>query len=90
MNLSGILLQIKSPVVIAVFLIALFEEVFVEFLVDYLAVSRNIWLYILLKFLLMFLAKDKNSYPFTYICIYIYPFTHLLVQLNNAFILFNY
>ena len=41
MNLSGILLQIKSPVVIAVFLIALFEEVFVEFLVDYLAVSRN-------------------------------------------------
>ena len=42
MNLSGILLQIKSPVVIAVFLIALFEEVFVEFLVDYLAVSRNI------------------------------------------------
>ena len=90
MNLSGILLQIKSPVVIAVFLIALFEEVFVEFLVDYLAVSRNIWLYILLKFLLMFLAKDKNSYRFTYICIYIYSFTHLLVQLNNAFILFNY
>ena len=40
-NLSAILLQIKSPMVITVFLIALFEAVFLAFVIDYLAVSRN-------------------------------------------------
>ena len=58
---------IKSPVASAVFWIALFETVFITSAVDCLALSRRFWLYLLLKFLPMFLAKDKNQYPFTYI-----------------------
>ena len=42
--LSAILLPIKSPVTSAVFLIALFEAVFIESVVDFLALSRGLWL----------------------------------------------
>ena len=66
--LSAILLPIKSPVASAVFWIALFDAAFIASAVDFLALSRSFWpYYLLLKFLLMFLAKDKNSYAFTYI-----------------------
>ena len=65
--LPAILLSIKSPVASAVFLIALFEAVFIASVVDYLALSRSLWLYLLVKLLPMFLTKDKNPYPFTYI-----------------------
>ena len=58
--LSAILFPIKSPVASAVFWIALFETVFIAFVVGFLALSRSFWLYLLLKFLPMFLAKDKN------------------------------
>ena len=63
--LSAIWLPIKSPVAWAVFWIALFEAVFITSVVDFLALSRRFWLYLLLKFLPMFLAKDKNPYPLT-------------------------
>ena len=62
--LSAILLPIKSPVASAVFWIAFFEAVFIASVV---AVSKLFYLCLLLKFLLIFLAKDKNPYPFTYI-----------------------
>ena len=62
-----ILLPIKSPVAYAVFWIPLFEAVFIASVVDFIVLSRSFWLYLLLKFLSMFLAKDKNSYSFTYI-----------------------
>ena len=65
--LSTILLPTKSPVASAVFWITLFEAVFIASVVDFLAVSISFWLYLLLKFLLIFLAKEKNPYPFTYI-----------------------
>ena len=65
--LSAILLPIKSPVAYAVFWTALCDAVFIASLADFLAVSINFWLYLLLKFLSMFLAKDKNPYPLTYI-----------------------
>ena len=65
--LSAILLPIKSPVASAVFWTALFEAVFIASVVDFLTVSRSFWLYLLFKFLPMFLAKDKNPYPLTYV-----------------------
>ena len=65
--LSAILLPTKSPVAYAVFWTALCDAVFIASLADFLAVSINFWLYLLLKFLPMFLAKDKNPYPLTYI-----------------------
>ena len=65
--LSAILLPIKSPVASAVFLIALFDVGFIASVVNFLALSRSFWPYLLLKLLSMFLAKDKNPYPFTYI-----------------------
>ena len=49
--LSAILLPIKSTVASAVFWVALFEAVFIASAVDFLAVSRNFWLYVLLNFL---------------------------------------
>ena len=64
--LSAILLPIKSLVASAVFWIALFEAVFIASVADFLVVSIIYWLYLLLKFLPMFLTKDKNPYPFTY------------------------
>ena len=39
--LSAILLPIKSPVASPIFLIALFEAVFTEFVVDFFAISRS-------------------------------------------------
>ena len=46
--LSAILLPIKSPAASAVLRIALFEAVFIASVVDFLAVSRSFWLYLLL------------------------------------------
>ena len=67
--LSAILLPIKSPVDSAVF-----DAVFIASVLDFFTLSRSFWLYLLLKFLVtlftclpMLLAKDKNSYHFTYI-----------------------
>ena len=65
--LSAILLPIKSAVASAVFWIALFEAIFIASVVYFFAVSIIFWLYLLLKFLPMLFAKDKNPYPFTYI-----------------------
>ena len=65
--LSAILSPIKSPVASGVFSISLFEAVFIASVVDFFALSRKFWLYLLLKFLPMFLAKDKNPYHFIYI-----------------------
>ena len=58
--LSTIFLPIKTPVASAVFWTALFEAVFIASVVDILAPSRSFWPYLLLKFLPLFLAKDKN------------------------------
>ena len=69
--LSAIFLPIKSPVASTGFWIALFEAVFITSAVDFWVLSRSSWLYLLLKSLPMFLAKDKNPYPFTYILSYI-------------------
>ena len=60
--LSEILFQIKSPVPSAVFWINLFEAVLSAFIAGFLAWSRSFWLYLLLKFLLLFLPI---FYPFT-------------------------
>ena len=65
--LSAILLPIKSPVASAVFWITLFEAVFIASVVYFFALSRGFWPNLLLKFLPMFFAKDKNPYTFTYI-----------------------
>ena len=65
-TLSAFFFTIKSLVASAVFWTALFEAVFIASAVDYFALSIGFWPYLLLKFLLMFLAKDKNPYPFTY------------------------
>ena len=65
--LSAILLPIKSPVASAVFWIALFEAGFIACVVDFLALLRSFWQYLLLKLLPMFLAKNKTPYPYTYI-----------------------
>ena len=67
--LLAILLPIKSPVVSVAFLIILFVEVLRASVADCLAWSRRYWLYLPLKFLLIFLliffptllAKYKNS-----------------------------
>ena len=48
--LSAILLPIKSPVASAVFWIALFEAVFIASVIDFLALSRTFWPYLLFKF----------------------------------------
>ena len=74
--LSAVLLPIKSQVASAVFWIALFDAVFVASVVDFLALSRSFGPYLMLKCVPMFLAKDKNPYPFT----------DLLVQLNISFL----
>ena len=58
--LSAVLLPIKSPVGSAIFWIALFEAVFIASVVDFLAVSRGFWLYLVLKCVPMFSAKDKS------------------------------
>ena len=47
--LPAILLPIKSPVASAAFWIALFDAVFIASVVDFLALSRSIWPYLLLK-----------------------------------------
>ena len=65
--LSAIFLPIKSPVASAGFWVALFEAVVIASVLDFLALSRSFSLYLLLKFLPMFLANDKNPYPFTYL-----------------------
>ena len=65
--LSAILLPVKSPVVSAVFWIAVYDAVFIASVVAFLALSISFWPYLLLKLLPIFLAKDKNPYPFTYI-----------------------
>ena len=49
--LLAILLPIKPPVASAAFWIALFEAVFIPSVVDFLALSRSFWPYLLLKFL---------------------------------------
>ena len=63
--LPALLLPIKSPVASAVFWIALFETVYNAFVAGCLPWSKSFWLYLLLNFLLkflpIFLAKDKNS-----------------------------
>ena len=61
--LSAILLPTKSPVVSAVFCIALLEAVFIASVADFLAVSTSFFQYLLL----ILLAKYMNPYPFTYI-----------------------
>ena len=59
--LSVILLPIKSPVASAFFFwVALFDAVFIASVVDVLALSKRFWLYLLLKLLPMFLAKNEN------------------------------
>ena len=65
--LSALLLPIKSPVASAVYWIVLFDAAFIASAVDYLALSRSFWPYLLLKLLPMFLVKNKNPYPLTYI-----------------------
>ena len=65
--LSPILLPVKSLVASVVFCIALFESVFIASVVDFLALSRSFWPYFLFNCPPMFLAKDKNPYPFTYV-----------------------
>ena len=55
--LSTILFPIKSPVAFSVFWISLFEAAFIASVVDFLALSRTFWLYLLLKCVPMFLAK---------------------------------
>ena len=66
--LSAILLPIKSTVASAVFLFAFLMAVLSGSAADYLVWSRSFWLYLLLKFSLIFLpiflpmllAKDKK------------------------------
>ena len=69
--LSAFLLPVKSPGVSAVFWIALFGAVFIASAIDFVALSRRFWPYLLLRLLAalvacvpMFLGKDKNPYPF--------------------------
>ena len=50
----AILLPIKLTVASAVFRIALFEAVFIASAVDFLALLRSFWLYLLLNFYLSF------------------------------------
>ena len=57
---SAILLTIKSPVASAVFLIALFEAVFITYVVDFIALSRGFRLNLFFKFLLIFLANGQS------------------------------
>ena len=72
-TLSAIFLPIKSPVASGAFWIALFETVLSALIADYLAWLVSLWLYLLLKFLLIFLpmlllifvGKDKNPCLFT-------------------------
>ena len=64
--LSSILLPIKSPVASTAFWIALFEAVSITTAVDYFALSRSFWPYLLLNCVPMFFEKDKNRYPFIY------------------------
>ena len=62
-----LLLPIKSLVAFAVFRIAFFQAVFSASVIEFLALSKSFLLYLLLRFLPIFLAKDKNPKPFTYI-----------------------
>ena len=63
-----ILLPTKSPpVASAIFWIAHFEEIFIASVVDFFALSRRFQPYLLLNYVPMFFANDKNPYPFTYI-----------------------
>ena len=66
-TIVAMLLPIKSPVTSSNFWIALFEIVFIAFVVDFLALSRSFWLYVLLKFLPILLENDKMPQPFSYI-----------------------
>ena len=84
--LSAILLPIKSPVASAVFWIALFEALFIASVVDFLALSRIFWFYLLVKLLPMFLAKEKN--PHLFACILFLGSIEYLIFTINA--LFNY
>ena len=67
-NLLATLLPIKSPVASAVFGITVFAVVLRTSVSVYFALSRSCWLYLSLRFLLIFLpifshiclAKDKN------------------------------
>ena len=77
--LSAILLPIKSPVVSAVFWIALFEAVFIASVVDFLALSRSFWPFLLLKIYPCFWQKTK-----------IHNLLHIFyffVQLNISFLI---
>ena len=58
--LSAILLPIKSPVPSDFFRVSLFEAIFIASVAYFLALSISFWLYLLLIFLPIFLAKDKN------------------------------
>ena len=76
--LSAILLPIKSPVASAVLSIALFGAPFIASAVDFLALSRSFWTYLLVKLLPHFLRRTKNHVLF-------HTF-YLLVQLNISFL----
>ena len=58
--LSAILLPIKAPVDSAIFWILFFQVVSYSSLKDYLTWSRNFWMHLPLRFLPIFLSKDKN------------------------------
>ena len=60
--LSPILLSIKSPVASAVFWIAVFYVVFITSVVDFLALLRRFWSYLLLKILLNLLVQLNISF----------------------------
>ena len=68
--LSAISLPTKSPVASAVFWIAYCDAIFIAFVADFLVVSIIFCQNLLLKLLPMFLGKDINQYPFTYILFY--------------------
>ena len=85
--LPAILWTIKSPVVYAVFRIALFKVVSIPSIADFLAISKSFWPYLLLKYLPMFFYKnDKNPYPFP--CILSLGSTEYLIFIID--VSFNY
>ena len=55
---------LSAPVPSVIFWIALFDAVFIASVVDFLALSRSFWPYLLFKFLTVFLAKEKKSISF--------------------------
>ena len=55
--LSAILLPVKSSVASAGFWIVLFKAVFIASVVNFLALSRSLWLYVLLMLLTTLVVK---------------------------------